>query len=84
MKKFYRSFFWLKFKVSLQDIHTLFLLKIDSNTSFNEYNCVRHYTESSIVNEVIKTISSLFISLYEKILRAQKHVISKNQLTKQK
>ena len=44
---------------------------------------------SSIVYEVIRTISSLFMFLffvffYEKILSAQKHVTSKNQLTKQK
>ena len=37
-----------------------------------------------LLNEVIKIISSLFIFFYEKISRAQKHVTSKNQLTKQK
>ena len=46
----------------------------------------RSHYESSIVYEVIRSISSLFIYLffYEKILRAQKHVTSKNWLTKQK
>ena len=39
---------------------------------------------SSIVYEAIRTISSVFIFFYEKILDAQKHVTSKNQLTKQK
>ena len=40
---------------------------------------------SSIVYEVIRTISSLFIIFFnERILNAQKHVTSKNQLTKQK
>ena len=37
--------------------------------------------------EVIKTVSSLFFKIFffeEKILCAQKHVTSKNQLTKQK
>ena len=54
-----------------------FVLKlIKFNRQFNDV--------SSIVYEVIRTISSLFIFFYEKILSAQKHVTSKNQLTKQK
>ena len=36
------------------------------------------------MNEVIKTISSLFVFLYKKILNAQKCKSSRNQLTKQK
>ena len=57
---------------------TRFVLKL---IKFN-----RHFNDvSSIVYEVIRTISSLFIFFfYEKILSAQKHVTSKNQLTKQK
>ena len=39
---------------------------------------------SSIVNEVIRKIPSFFIFFYENILSAQKRVISKIQLTKQK
>ena len=39
---------------------------------------------SSAVFEVIRTISSQFIFLYEKPLNAQKHKSSKKQLTKQK
>ena len=52
-----------------------------------EYRCkinIRKYA-SSIAFEVIKTILGLFIIFfYEKISAAQKHVTSKNQLTKQK
>ena len=39
---------------------------------------------SSIVNEVIKTISNQFIFFHEKFLSVQKHVTSKNELTNQK
>ena len=42
---------------------------------------------SSILFEVIRTISSLFFLLfffYKKILNAQKYKLSQNQLTKQK
>ena len=43
-------------------------------------------TESSIVNEAIRTILGLFIFIffYEKILSVKEHVTSKNQVTKQK
>ena len=40
--------------------------------------------ESSIVIEVTEIISNLFIFFYEKIPRTQRHLQTKNQLTKQK
>ena len=39
---------------------------------------------SSVVNEDIEIILSLFIFFYEKILSTKKHKSNQNQLTKQK
>ena len=71
--------FWL-IRKSFYSLHLFWSVK---NSSLIGWLKGVHF--SSIVYEVIKTISrQFFFFFYEKILSAQNYVTSKNQLTKQK